>query len=115
MDFSEFILYAKNDPMSKCVATYIEGLDSPEAYVKACNETVPTKPVVAIKVGGSKIGVKAAFAHTASENEGTNDAFYDDIFERAGAIRATTWQQYLDISLALGLQPVQVGHGALHA
>ena len=104
VDFSEFILYAKNDPMSKCVATYIEGLDSPEAYVKACNETVPTKPVVAIKVGGSKIGVKAAFAHTASENEGTNDAFYDDIFERAGAIRATTWQQYLDISLALGLQ-----------
>lgn len=62
-------------------------------------------PVVAIKVGGSKIGVKAAFAHTASENFDTNDAYYDDIFDKAGVIRARTWQEYLDISLALGLQP----------
>lgn len=105
VDFSEFILYAKDDPKTKCVATYIEGLDSPEAYIKACREVVPYKPVVAIKVGGSKIGVKAAFAHTASENQGTDDAFYDGIFEKAGAIRARTWQEYLDITLALGLQP----------
>lgn len=105
VDFSEFIMYAKEDEQTKCVATYIEGLDSPEAYIKACAEVVPCKPVVAIKVGGSKIGVKAAFAHTASENAGTNDAYYDEIFEKAGVIRATTWQEYLDVSLALGLQP----------
>ena len=105
VDFSEFIMYAKDDINTKCVATYIEGLDCPEAYIKACNAVVPYKPVVAIKVGGSKIGVKAAFAHTASENEGTDDKYYDDIFEKAGVIRATTWQEYLDISLALGMQP----------
>ena len=105
VDFSEFILYAKNDPKTKCIATYIEGFDSPEAYIEACREAVPEMPVVAIKVGGSKIGVKAAFAHTASENFDTNDAYYDDIFDKAGVIRARTWQEYLDISLALGLQP----------
>ena len=105
VDFSEFIVYAKDDPNTGCIATYIEGFDSPEAYIEACREVVPKKPVVAIKVGGSKIGVKAAFAHTASENEGTNDATYDEIFDKAGVIRATTWQEYLDTSLALGLQP----------
>ncbi len=63
------------------------------------------KPVVAIKVGGSKIGEKAAFAHTASENTGTDDAFYDELYKKAGAIRVTTWQEFLDVSLALGLQP----------
>jgi len=105
VDFSEFIIYGGNDPHTKCIATYIEGLDSPEAYINACRQVVPTKPVVAIKVGGSKIGVKAAFAHTASENEGTDDALYDKIFAEAGAIRATTWQEFLDISLALGQQP----------
>ena len=52
---------------------------------------------------------KLHFAHTASENKGTNDAFYDDIFEKAGAIRATTWQEFLDISMALGMQPAPKG------
>lgn len=105
VDFSEFIIYGGNDINTKCISTYIEGLDCPEAYIKACHSVVSRKPVVAIKVGGSQIGVKAAFAHTASENEGTNDSFYDEIFEKAGAIRATTWQEFLDVSLALGLQP----------
>ena len=105
VDFCEFIEYAREDENSKCVSVYIEGLDCPEAFVSSCRKTVPQKPVVTIKVGGSKIGVKAAFAHTASENEMASDGFYDELFERAGAIRATTWQEFLDFSLALGLQP----------
>lgn len=105
VDFAEFIAYGARDPYTKCISTYIEGLDSPEAYVEACKSVVSQKPVVTIKVGGSTIGVKAAFAHTASENEGTDDAYYDEIFEKAGAIRARTWQEFLDISLALGMQP----------
>lgn len=105
VDFSEFIMYAEKDDNTRCVATYIEGLDCPEAYIEACKKVVPHKPVVAIKVGGSTIGVKAAFAHTASENWGTNDQYYDEVFKKAGVIRATTWQEYLDVSLALGLQP----------
>ena len=103
VDFCEFISYAGVDDNTKCLAIYIEGLDSPEAFIDACQDV--DKPIVAIKVGGSKIGVKAAFAHTASENAGTSDAYYDEVFKKAGAIRATTWQEFLDVSLALGLQP----------
>ncbi len=105
VDFSEFIVYAENDSNTKCLAIYLEGMDSPEAFIKACRSVVPKKPVVTIKVGGSQIGVKAAFAHTASENQGTSDDYFDKIFEQCGAIRATTWQEFLDISLALGMQP----------
>ena len=107
VDFCEFVAYAGRDPNTKCLAIYIEGLDSPEAFVDACQHV--DKPIVTIKVGGSKIGEKAAFAHTASENARTTDAFYDEIFERAGAIRATTWQEFLDVSLALGMQPTPKG------
>lgn len=105
VDFCEFIRYAGIDENTKCLSVYIEGLDSPEAFIDACKKIENKKPIVTIKVGGSKIGVKAAFAHTASENEGTDDAYYDEIFKEAGAIRATTWQEFLDISLALGLEP----------
>lgn len=105
VDFSEFIMYGAEDEYTKCLSVYIEGMDSPDAFIKACNAVVSKKPVVAIKVGGSKIGVKAAFAHTASENEDTSDEMFDEIFEKAGAIRAVTWQEFLDISMALGMQP----------
>lgn len=105
VDFSELIEYGYSDPHTKSMALYIEGLDSPEAFVKSCKAVVFHKPVVVIKVGGSEIGVKAAFAHTASENEGTSDAYYDKLFAQCGAIRATTFQEFWDISLALGMQP----------
>ena len=103
VDFSEFVAYAGKDEHTKCLAIYIEGLDSPEAFIEACRNV--DKPIVTIKVGNSKIGEKAAFAHTASENAGTTKEYYDEVFEKAGAIRATTWQEFLDDSLALGLQP----------
>lgn len=102
VDFSEFIEYAEQDEHTKCLAIYVEGLDSPEAFIKSCQKT--TKPVVVIKVGGSKIGHKAAFAHTASEQPEEDD-FYDEVIRKAGAIRAHTWQEFLDDALALGLQP----------
>ena len=57
VDFCEFIAYADKDEHTKCVSVYIEGLDSPEAFVEACRQV--KKPIVAIKVGGSKIGVKS--------------------------------------------------------
>lgn len=98
---------------TKCISVYIEGLDCREAFIEACRDVVPKKPVVAIKGGGSKIGVKATFAHTASENEGTDDSLHDEIFEKAGAIRATTWQEFLDVSLALGSQPPLKGDNAV--
>ncbi len=107
VDFCEFIEYAGLDEHTKCLAIYVEGLDSSEAFVKSCKKV--DKPIVVIKVGGSKIGEKAAFAHTASENAGTSDAFYDELFKEAGAIRATTWQEFLDVSLALGTQPPLAG------
>lgn len=108
VDFSEFIAYAGEDPNAHCVSVYIEGLDSEEAFVSSCRKVAPHKPVVAIKVGGSKIGAKAAFAHTASD-AGPSDAHYDEIFQKAGVIRAKTWEEFLDISLALGLMPPMKG------
>lgn len=102
VDFSEFIEFAGQDPHTKCLAIYIEGLDSPEAFIKSCKKV--NKPIVVIKVGSSKIGVKAAFAHTASENP-NGDNYYDNVIKEAGAIRATTWQEFLDVSLALGNMP----------
>ncbi len=106
VDFAEFIEYADEDPHTGCIGIYAEGIDSPEAFEASAKKV--HKPIVAIKVGRSKIGVKAAFAHTASENADP-DKFFDDLFARAGVIRATTWQEFLDMTLALGMMPPAKG------
>ncbi len=105
MDFSEFIAYGGNDPNTHCLAVYIEGLDSPEAFIEACRAVVPIKPVVVIKVGSSGSARKAAMAHTASENEGLGDDYFDTVFREAGVIRATQWQEFLDVAIGLAMQP----------
>jgi acyl-CoA synthetase (NDP forming) len=105
VDFSELMTYAKEDPNTKSIAVYIEGLDSPGAFISTCKSITRDKPVVVIKAGGSRMGVKAAFRHTASDNTGANDADFDRVFEQAGAMRVQTWQEFLDVSMALGLQP----------
>jgi len=101
VDFSEVIKYAEQEPHTKCIAVYIEALDSPEAFKKACLEC--EKPITVIKVGASEIGVKAAFAHTASENRGHSNDDYNKLFEESGVLREQTWQEFLDTSLALGM------------
>lgn len=107
VDFSEMMKYADQDENTGCIAVYIEGLDSPEAFKKAALEI--EKPIVAIKVGTSKIGVKATFAHTASVNRDDGDILYERLFEDAGVIRAHTWLSFLDASLALGCCPPMYG------
>jgi acetate---CoA ligase (ADP-forming) subunit alpha len=104
VDFCEFIAYAGRDQHTRSVAIYAEGLDSEPAFIEACRQVAPSKPIVVIKTGGSKIGRKAAFAHTASD-AGPSDAHYDEVCRQAGALRATSWQEFLDVALALGLMP----------
>lgn len=103
VDFCEVIKYADKEPHTKAIAVYIEALDSYEAFKKACLEV--DKPITVIKVGASHIGVKAAFAHTASENRGHDNDSYDKLFEESGVIRERTWMEFLDTSLALGSMP----------
>lgn len=107
VDFSEMMKYADRDENTGCIAVYIEGLDSPEAFKKTALEI--EKPIVAIKVGTSKIGVKATFAHTASVNKAGGDILYEELFEEAGVVRAHTWLSFLDASLALGCCPPMHG------
>lgn len=42
VDFSEFIEYANQDPNTGSIAVYIEGLDSPDAFIKAARKSRPS-------------------------------------------------------------------------
>ncbi|MEI9970817.1 MAG: hypothetical protein WDO73_01505 [Ignavibacteriota bacterium] len=104
VDFSELIEYAGKDSHTRCVALYVEGLDSEEAFVASCREVVPQKPILVLKAGTSALGWNIAMAHTGS-NPGTVDNRMDRLFHQAGAIRVRTLGELIDGGLALTLMP----------
>lgn len=104
VDFSELIEYAAHDEHTRCVALYVEGLDSEEAFKTACRAVVPSKPVIVLKAGTSALGWSVAMAHTAS-NPGSVDNLTDRLFHESGAVRVRTLGELIDGALALSLMP----------
>ncbi|CAM3717584.1 acetate--CoA ligase family protein [Bordetella tumulicola] len=67
LDVSDFIHYMADAPDVKVIATIIEGFKSGEKFVAAVQHAADKgKPVVALKVGKSEYGIRAAQSHTAS-------------------------------------------------
>ncbi|MCD6275754.1 MAG: CoA-binding protein [Thermoplasmata archaeon] len=106
--FPEFIIYAGKDKNTKVIALYIEGLQSKKEFIKACQEVVPKKPIIALAAGSeSTKGKSAAAAHTGSTALTSEE--YDKLFEEAGIIRVRTQQEFVDVALALSMQPLPKG------
>lgn len=104
VDYSELLEYAGQDSHTRCLALYIEGLDSERAFLESCGKVSRRKPVVVLKAGTSALGWRAAMAHTASDT-GRVDELYDQLFRQAGAIRVRTLEELIDGGLALALMP----------
>ncbi len=82
---AECLEYMGEDPDTRAVALYIEGLSDGEAFVEAAMNVTRKKPVVALYVGGTGAGARSGMSHTGSL--GGPDQLYDGIFEQAGVIR----------------------------
>lgn len=100
VEFSDCLAYLATDPATKVIAAYIEGCRDGErlhralALARECG-----KPVVALKVGRSEAGARAAASHTASL-VGSDDA-YNALFRRYGVHRAESIEELLDVTEAV--------------
>ena len=66
IDESELLYYFAHDPETKIIAVYIEGVKDGRGFIQALSYAAARKPVVMLKGGRGKAGVKSAFSHTAS-------------------------------------------------
>jgi acetyltransferase len=94
LDFMEFML---EDPEIKMVISYLEGIKNGKQFVRLANRACELgKPVVALKVGRSEVGQKAASSHTASLTG--SDAVCDAFFRQKGVIRANDIEDMIDMA-----------------
>ncbi len=100
VEFSDCLAHLATDPATEVIAAYLEGcrdgrrLHRALALARDCG-----KPVVALKVGRSQAGARAAASHTASL-VGSDDA-YGALFRRYGVHRAASIEELLDVTEAV--------------
>ena len=94
LDFMEFML---EDTDTKMVIIYLEGIKNGKQFVRLADRALQLgKPIVALKVGRSEIGQKAASSHTASLTG--SDAVCDAFFRQKGIIRVNDIENMIDIA-----------------
>jgi acetyltransferase len=87
------------DPYTRVITMYLESVGEGPRFVEQASRASRQKPIVAIKLGRSAGGQRAAASHTGAM-VGQDHAF-EAAFRRAGVMRAGTSQELFDWSRAL--------------
>ncbi|MCK4350837.1 MAG: CoA-binding protein, partial [Candidatus Krumholzibacteria bacterium] len=90
----------KEDPNTKVISLYIEGVQNGARFMKSVRSAREKKPIVVLKPGTTPKGARAVQSHTRSI--AGNDAIFDAVCRQVGIIRAKSITELFDYSLALG-------------
>lgn len=103
VDLSDCLEYFADEPTTRAIALYIEGISDGAKFLRAARKAVRSIPVVGLYVGGTSAGARAGSSHTGAL-AGADD-LYDGLFSQAGILRAYTIEELLDWSWALAELP----------
>ncbi|PIU65042.1 MAG: hypothetical protein COS84_07465 [Armatimonadetes bacterium CG07_land_8_20_14_0_80_40_9] len=103
----DYIKFFGDDPQTKVILAYIEGLDEGRKFLEIAKEVSKRKPIVILKAGRTQAGSRAAVSHTGALS-GSKE-IYDAAFKQAGIIRASTAEEMLDFSRGFASLPLPKG------
>ncbi|MEC9346778.1 MAG: acetate--CoA ligase family protein [Pseudomonadota bacterium] len=94
--------YLVQDPGTEVILLYIEGVRDGPAFLDAlARARASGKPIVAVKLGRTDAGARAAASHT-SALAGA-DQVYDAIFRQFGVHRVNAIEEFFDLGAALAV------------
>ena len=93
----DFMAYMLEDPSTRMVVAYLEGIKNGKQFAQLADRALELgKPIAALKVGRSEIGMKAAASHTGSLTG--SDAVVDAFFNQKGIVRTDDIEDMIDIA-----------------
>lgn len=107
LDEADFLNWLADDPDTRVVALYLEGVCDGPKFMDAVRRCAAKKPVVVLKGGVTGAGAKAVGSHTASL--AGSDAVFAGALAQAGGIRAQSLEHLTDIAAAFDRCPVPRG------
>ncbi|MFH1091750.1 MAG: CoA-binding protein [Pseudomonadota bacterium] len=99
LEATELLEYLEEDPETKYVAAYLEGVRDARKFLQALGRLTPQKPVVIWKAGLTPLGGRAARSHTGSLAEGAD--IWAGALKQAGAVTVQGLDETIDALLAL--------------
>lgn len=103
----DFLDYFTQDPETKIILLYLEGVKDGKKFFNLLQKAASIKPVIIVKGGRGKAGVRAAASHTAALAGSVK--IWESVITQAGAVYAQDFEELADITLAFYFLPPVVG------
>jgi len=107
LDEADFLYFLADDPDTRVVALYLEGVGDGPKFMDAVRHCAARKPVVVLKGGVTDAGARAVGSHTASL--AGSDAVFAGALAQAGGIRAKSLEHLTDLAAAFDRCPLPKG------
>ena len=108
VDDADALEFLGEDPMTKSIGMYIEGLKDGRRFIEAAKKVTKRKPVIVLKSGRTKAGAKAAASHTASL--AADDTIVESALKQSGVIRVKNYGDLVSYAKAFVFQPPPKGN-----
>ncbi|MBW1781756.1 MAG: CoA-binding protein [Deltaproteobacteria bacterium] len=109
VDFAQMVEYLADDPETRVIVLYVEGIDEARALIDTARKLRGIKPIIAYKTGSGEVGDAASRSHTGSL--AGSHGIYMDSFTQAGILHIDHTETLLDTAKALAAAPLPEGPG----
>ncbi len=107
VDEADLLAYLADDPETKLIAIYVEGLEDGRKFLNAARQVTKKKPVVVFKVGRTERAARASMSHTGFF--GGSYRVVQGAFRQAGIIAVDSYEELVATAKALAMQPPASG------
>jgi acetate---CoA ligase (ADP-forming) len=101
--FHEYLEFFRNDPETKSILMYVEGMSEGRKFLQEAHNTSLKKPIILLKSGRSATGKKSAGSHTGSLAGMSEVA--KSAYERAGIVVIDNSDELFPVAQTLSSQP----------
>jgi len=99
----DFLDYFAQDPETKIILMYVEGVRDGRKFFSSLRQAASTKPVIILKGGRGKSGMRAAASHTAAL--ASSMKIWENLVAQAGAISAQDFDELADLAVSFYFLP----------
>ncbi|UCD83576.1 MAG: CoA-binding protein, partial [Deltaproteobacteria bacterium] len=104
----DFFQYLADDPDTKIIAAYLEGVKDGPRFIRVLKEAARKKPIILLKGGTTEEGVRAVTSHTGALAGSL--AIWEAVFKQIGVIQVKGVEELVDTVLAFAYLPPPRGH-----
>jgi acyl-CoA synthetase (NDP forming) len=106
----DFLEAFESDELTKTVMLYIESVKNGRRFYETARRLSKMKPIILMKGGQSKAGIKAAASHTGALS--TDTRIFNSVCRQAGIVKVEESMDLLDLAAAFSSLPLPKGNRA---